>query len=130
MVQSIYLTINQKRKQEELYKEFMAVTENLHHLVSTKHIPGIYKPIYEFKSEDTIYKIPIEHHLREQARVIPKYNLLINNVEKVFIRIWKKEKTETKISKKNVRINMIILQNICNLEKLIGFIQKISFFYF
>lgn len=58
-------TLAQKEQQERITKEFFKVTANLHHLVSTKSIPGIYKPRHQPHSEQTIFsQMPIEDHLR------------------------------------------------------------------
>jgi hypothetical protein len=51
------------------FEEFQNVTQHLHHLVSTKNIPGVYKRLDNIESDKTIYDVPIEDHLRSNARV-------------------------------------------------------------
>lgn len=47
--------------------EFQLLTQNFHHLVSTRHIPGVFNPGYASANAGTIpsaYGVPLETHLR------------------------------------------------------------------
>ena len=50
----------QIRKQEE----FKELTENLHHLISTKHVPGVYNPRPNLLERPTVNDVPVETYLR------------------------------------------------------------------
>jgi len=50
-----------KNKQE---KEFRALAENLHHLVSTQSIAGVYNPPIEYLETPTVNDLPVEVHIR------------------------------------------------------------------
>ena len=59
------LNLIQKQKEENTRKKFNVIGSNLHHLVSTKAIPGVYNPPHlpdELKSQ--IYNADIETHLK------------------------------------------------------------------
>lgn len=53
-----------REAEEEANKEFRTLAENLHHLVGTKAIRGIYNPAPHLMAEPTAQAIPIEEHLR------------------------------------------------------------------
>lgn len=44
--------------------EFKSLAQNLHHLVSTRHIAGVYKPSDEFLETPTMNQMPVEEHIR------------------------------------------------------------------
>lgn len=50
------------RQQRE--KEFKELTENLHHLVSTKQIRGVYNPYASLLEVPTVKDVPVEDYLR------------------------------------------------------------------
>jgi hypothetical protein len=52
------------RRKQMAQKEFHSVTQNLHHLVSTKVTPGIYNTPYFQDEVPTAFGVPIEDHLR------------------------------------------------------------------
>lgn len=55
----------EKQKEEQTRKKFNMIGSNLHHLVSTKTIPGVYNPPHlpdELKSQ--VYNADIETHLK------------------------------------------------------------------
>jgi len=54
---------DQERAAVAAKEEFEAVTQNLHHLVSTAHIAGIYNTPY-MTEQPTAMGLPLEHHLR------------------------------------------------------------------
>lgn len=54
--------------EQKAQDEFKMVTENLHHLVSTKSIPGVYKSPY--LDEPTAMGRPLEEHLRTGVKAI------------------------------------------------------------
>ena len=56
---------DEKVQREETYREFKNLTENLHHLLSTKQQPGIFNPCNtEFDIPvPTIDNIPVEEHI-------------------------------------------------------------------
>lgn len=49
--------------EEKAQREFNAVTQNLHHLVSTKVNAGIYNSPYSFDGPVTVNGIPVEDHI-------------------------------------------------------------------
>lgn len=53
----------EEKKAAENHEEFKKVTQNLHHLVSTTAVPGIYKSPYMQSQIPTAFGIPIEEHL-------------------------------------------------------------------
>lgn len=57
-----------KQKEEEAKVQFYNTAKSLHHLVSTKIIPGVYKPPNRMTSEESIYGITMEDHLRTVTR--------------------------------------------------------------
>lgn len=63
-----YLAEQTERLQAEQEKtandEFISLAQNLHHLVGTKQIRGIYNPSPKYMNEPTASAIPIEDHLR------------------------------------------------------------------
>lgn len=65
----------QEAKAEEeraMRKEFDALAGELHHLVSTQTIPGVYNPPHS-KALPQAFDLPIEQHLRDSLRVqLPK----------------------------------------------------------
>ena len=71
-----YMEIENK-KQENTLRDFHDVTSNLHHLISTKSIPGVYKQPHRFESTETIFNVSIEDHLRNTSRV---RNIYINEL--------------------------------------------------
>nr|CAG4718488.1 unnamed protein product [Naegleria fowleri] len=73
---SEYVDNYRKIREEELadekekndFKRFQELSKSLHHLVSTKTIPGVYKPNHRLISEETVYGIPVEDQLRYVAK--------------------------------------------------------------
>ncbi len=57
-----------KQKEEEAKIQFYNTAKTLHHLVSTKTIPGVYKPPNRLTSEESIYGVTMEDHLRTVTR--------------------------------------------------------------
>lgn len=63
-----------RRKEEEdeakARAEFARLTQNLHHLVSTKAQPGVFRPRYATREEDlpSAFNVPVEEHLRAGSR--------------------------------------------------------------
>ena len=51
-------------KEENEFNKFQEFSKSLHHLVSTKTIPGVYKPNHRYISEETVFGIPVEEQLR------------------------------------------------------------------
>jgi hypothetical protein len=49
--------------EEKAQREFNAVTQNLHHLVSTRVNAGIYNSPYSFEGPVTVNGIPVEDHI-------------------------------------------------------------------
>jgi len=45
-------------------QEFKTLAQNLHHLISTNHISGIYNPSYQFLETPTMNSMPVESHIR------------------------------------------------------------------
>ncbi|KAG2392387.1 hypothetical protein C9374_012639 [Naegleria lovaniensis] len=56
-------------KEKTDFKRFQELSKSLHHLVSTKTIPGVYKPNHRYISEETVYGIPVEDQLRYVAKI-------------------------------------------------------------
>lgn len=56
------------RQQKEDQVEFRQLTQNLHHLVSTKATPGVYNSPYLLDEPITAYQRPVEEHIRAGAR--------------------------------------------------------------
>jgi hypothetical protein len=55
-------------EEEQMRGEFNKLAGDLHHLVSTKTIPGVYNPPYN-DALPRAFEKPIEQHLRDQCRV-------------------------------------------------------------
>lgn len=53
-----------RSQEDQAREEFSRVTENLHHLLSTKCQPGIYNSPYLQGDVPTAFNIPVEDHLR------------------------------------------------------------------
>jgi len=62
------LAVAKMEEEERMRQEFCHVAGEIHHLVSTKSIPGIYNPPYNDHLPRAFDK-PIEQHLREALRV-------------------------------------------------------------
>jgi len=68
--------------QEKKEKEFKMYAENLHHLVSTKHIRGVFNPPSEYLEVPTWKEMPVEDHVRGairdllRTRGVPKSGLV------------------------------------------------------
>lgn len=62
------LAVAKMEEEERMRQEFCNVAGEIHHLVSTKSIPGIYNPPYNDHLPRAFDK-PIEQHLREALRV-------------------------------------------------------------
>jgi len=60
----------QIRAEEAARDEFKKVTQNLHHLLSTKSTPGVYNPPYAQDMVPTAFDVPIEEHLREGVKEV------------------------------------------------------------
>ena len=69
-------------KEQEHRKEFNKVTSDLHHLVSTATIPGVYNKRQEVHA--TIYNADIETHLKSQSRLLTRKKIaaVYNRFEK------------------------------------------------
>lgn len=63
------LLADEERAADSAKKEFEAVTQNLHHLVSTAHIAGIYNTPY-MTEQPTAMGLPLEHHLRNGVKTL------------------------------------------------------------
>jgi hypothetical protein len=70
------------RDQQNHYDQFKSVTSNLHHLISTKSIPGIYKTPNQFEPTQTVFNVNIENHLKTMTRV---RNCLKYSRKKIYI---------------------------------------------
>ncbi|CAD7943294.1 unnamed protein product [Amoebophrya sp. A25] len=57
---------HQRKIEEERKSSFNKLASQLHHLVSTQKIPGVYNPPYS-DALPTAFQIPIEQHLRLQS---------------------------------------------------------------
>ncbi|CAD7954462.1 unnamed protein product [Amoebophrya sp. A120] len=57
---------HQKKMEEDRKTTFNKLASQLHHLVSTQKIPGVYNPPYS-EALPTAFNIPIEQHLRLQS---------------------------------------------------------------
>jgi len=57
----------QEQAEEQKGKEFVGITEDLHHLVGTKQIPSVFNSSYGEEFSTTAYGIPLESHIRENA---------------------------------------------------------------
>jgi hypothetical protein len=51
-------------KLAEKDQNFRDLAKDLHHLVSTKRIPGVYRPLSYFNQEPCMNEVPIEEHVR------------------------------------------------------------------
>ncbi|GMI40411.1 hypothetical protein TrCOL_g5927 [Triparma columacea] len=63
------------RMLEKEQEEFKKVTSNLHHLLSTKSMPGIYNSPYVADAPPTAMGIPVEEHLRAGVKDLLKTRL-------------------------------------------------------
>lgn len=58
------LVVAERAEDEERRREeFKAITQHLHHLISTKSIPGVYNSPYEHLNPPSAMGVPIETHL-------------------------------------------------------------------
>ncbi|CAJ1357379.1 unnamed protein product [Effrenium voratum] len=62
------LAVAKMEEEQHMKQEFCTVAGEIHHLVSTKSIPGVYNPPYNDHLPRAFDK-PIEQHLRESLRV-------------------------------------------------------------
>jgi len=62
------LAVAKMEEERQMRHEFRSVAGEIHHLVSTKAIPGVYNPPYNDHLPRAFEK-PIEQHLRESLRV-------------------------------------------------------------
>ena len=62
------LIMAKMEEEQQMRQEFCTVAGEIHHLVSTKSIPGVYNPPYNDHLPRAFDK-PIEQHLRESLRV-------------------------------------------------------------
>ena len=67
-----------RSQEERAREEFSRVTENLHHLLSTKCQPGIYNSPYLQGDVPTAFNIPVEDHLRMGAATVLKKRTTMN----------------------------------------------------
>ena len=58
----------EQKEQDDFNKDIIDLTNNLHHLVSTKSQRGIYNPNERFKEVPTIREIAVEDHLRHAIK--------------------------------------------------------------
>eukprot|EP01036_Dinobryon_divergens_P023545 gene23545-31901_t len=90
----------QKEKLEAQTKkenEFKSLAQNLHHLLSTQHVSGIYNPFIEFLEKPTMNSMPVEEHIRGvvkdllRTRGIAKTGLItdIHGTKKIPLNILK-----------------------------------------
>ena len=56
-------------KKEAKFKE---LTENLHHLVSTRQVPGVYNPRTTLLEKPTVNEVPVEDYLRGAVKDLLK----------------------------------------------------------
>lgn len=63
---------NEKEAALKKEKEFKQLTENLHHLVSTKQIHGVYQPPSYLLEPPTVNNIPVEEYLRGAVKDLLK----------------------------------------------------------
>jgi hypothetical protein len=56
----------EEKERQKAEVEFQQLTQNFHHLVSTKAIPGIFNPPYaaDVTQAPSAYGVPLETHLR------------------------------------------------------------------
>ena len=67
-----------RQKEENERRNFINIAKNLHHLISTKEIPGVYNtPYLPAELKPQVYNADIEEHLKS----IFKSNLRKNNVK-------------------------------------------------
>jgi len=60
---------DEKRREEQARTEFKQLAKNLHHLSSTKNIPGVYNPQYTLDgTKPTAFNQEIEAHLTQQFK--------------------------------------------------------------
>ena len=63
-------------EEEKAFKEkednFKRLTENLHHLVSTRHISGVYNPRVNLMEVPTVNDVPVETYLRGAVKDLLK----------------------------------------------------------
>merc|ERR1711871_354665 len=66
---SIQQALREEREREkERDNEVQKLPEGLHHLVSTKHIRGVYNPPPQYLQMPTMKEVPVEQHLRGATR--------------------------------------------------------------
>eukprot|EP01033_Poteriospumella_lacustris_P000690 gene690-487_t len=61
MEQTEMLAEEAKEKRD---KEFKSLAQNLHHLMSTQHIRGVFNPIPQYVMQPTMNQLPVEEHIR------------------------------------------------------------------
>eukprot|EP01038_Epipyxis_sp_PR26KG_P013571 gene13571-18212_t len=72
-------------KQEQRLNDFRKLASNLHHLISTKHMSGVYNPKLQFVEPPMMNGKPVEDHIRGvvkdllRTRGIAKTGLIIDN---------------------------------------------------
>lgn len=58
----------QQKEQDDFNKDISELTSSLHHLLSTKQVPGIFNPNEKYKPVPTIRDVPVEDHLRHSIK--------------------------------------------------------------
>lgn len=67
----LYIQQDEQRAVEEAaQKELLEVTQNLHHLVSTRAISGVYNAPMQPSGPATSFGVPVEVHIRENTRTL------------------------------------------------------------
>lgn len=66
----IFLQDEQRAVEEAAHKELLEVTQNLHHLVSTRAISGVYNAPMQPSGPATSFGVPVEVHIRENTRTL------------------------------------------------------------
>jgi hypothetical protein len=67
------IRVNEEDKAfEEKEIKFKQLTENLHHLVSTRQVPGVYNPRVTLLEQPTVNDIPVESYLRGAVKDLLK----------------------------------------------------------
>lgn len=57
---------------EEKEQKFRELTQNLHHLVSTRQVPGVYNPRVSLLEQPTVNEVPVESYLRGAVKDLLK----------------------------------------------------------
>jgi hypothetical protein len=70
---------------EENRKDFFSIASNLHHLVSTKTIPGIYNsPMIHEENKPIVFSANVETHLKVNIKNVIKEHEKHKHIHKCF----------------------------------------------